>query len=426
MSPSTFRFVHASDLRLGAPFQGLRRATPAVTRAVCDAPLAAWDALVQLTISQDAAFLLLAGNVCDGTERAIQAQRRFLGGLQRLSAHGVPTFIVRGDAEPVERWMGIRQWPDGVSCFGSHDVESLPVMKAGERVATIHGISYSPDDAGAQRVGSFRRGTASGLHIALIHASAGPVGDGAPVDARSVDDLRPAGMDYWALGGSHRYQALSEGRPWAVSPGTIQGRSLDADETGAKGAAVVEVVDGAISAAAFHALESVRLLTTDVDVSALSGVRALREAFVDRARQLRDDHPGRNLVVRAVVRGQRDAYGDRQRSGAFRDWLLEELRAESVGTDTFLWWDSVRDITQAPASGVSADQHDPSVYVRKLAESWRHAPVKLQQIIDAQAGSGISPDVGSLQPAVDSTGDVHELLTRAERMALDLVARDQS
>ena len=56
----------------------------------------AWDALVQLTIDQNAAFLLIAGDVCDGGERGIPAQLRFLTGLQRLSAHGIRTFIVRG------------------------------------------------------------------------------------------------------------------------------------------------------------------------------------------------------------------------------------------------------------------------------------------------------------------------------------------
>jgi len=49
-----FRFVHASDLHLDTPFEGIRKVAPHVAEALRDASLEAWDALVDLTIELDA------------------------------------------------------------------------------------------------------------------------------------------------------------------------------------------------------------------------------------------------------------------------------------------------------------------------------------------------------------------------------------
>ena len=50
--------------------------------------------------------LLISGDVCDGGDRGIPAQLSFLAGLQRLSAHGIRTFIARGANDPADRWCG--------------------------------------------------------------------------------------------------------------------------------------------------------------------------------------------------------------------------------------------------------------------------------------------------------------------------------
>ncbi|WP_214429507.1 metallophosphoesterase family protein, partial [Escherichia coli] len=52
----------------------------------------------------------------------------------------------------------------------------------------------------------------------------------------SVDDLRRAGYDYWALGHIHERQVVAEA-PAIVFPGNLQGRH--AREAGPKGATLV-------------------------------------------------------------------------------------------------------------------------------------------------------------------------------------------
>src|SRR5690242_8646941 len=143
-----FRFIHAADLHLDTPFEGLARTSPEVAAALRDASLAAFDALVELTLREQAAFLVIAGDLYDGAERGVRAQLRFLRGLERLSAAGVHVLMVHGNHDPLGGWSAIRAWPAGVHVFPSDAVEAVTVERDGEPLATVHGISYATRDPG--------------------------------------------------------------------------------------------------------------------------------------------------------------------------------------------------------------------------------------------------------------------------------------
>jgi hypothetical protein len=414
MSSSTFRFVHAADLHLDAPFQGIRRASPAVTQTLSQASLTAWDALVQLTIDQNAAFLLVAGDICDGGERGIPAQLRFLSGLQRLSSQGVRTFIVRGSRDPADRWMAIHRWPEGVHCFGTQTAESIAVRTSSGHMATIHGISQSNDRV-ANRVARFSRGVEPGVHVGLLH---GPIrtGDFAMGDYSSVADLQAAGMDYWALGGEHRYRQVSAGNPWIVYAGMLQGRSLKDDETGVKGAVVVNVSDGHITSATHHALDAVRLVRTDVDASALAGAADFRFAATTTAARLRAENAGRAVVAACNVVGRRPGWMAAQLADGLWDHLLEDLRHEQQGGDAHVWWDCLVDSTDA--RDIRKDD-DASNYVHGLVDVFRRAPAGLDRLL-ADHNVAFGPAMIAGHSTFDSI-EVKDLLTAAERVALSLL-----
>jgi DNA repair exonuclease SbcCD nuclease subunit len=409
MSSTTYRFVHASDLHLDVPFQGIGRTTPAITHAMGQAALATWDALVQLTIDQNAAFLLLSGDICDGSERAIPAQVRFVAGLQRLSSHGIRTFIIRGNQDPAERWMGMHQWPEGVRCFGARDVESVSVTTVGGHMATIHGLSHSTERIG-NRVSRFRRGQEPGIHVGMLHASVG-ASDATLWDHCSMKDLQSAGMDYWALGHDHRHQRLSQGDPWIVYPGTLQGRSLEADETGPKGAVVVTVADNRVTDATPYPLDAVRLVRAKVDISTFVEPSDLRRALFAAAARLKNECAGRTVIVTCEVVGQAQRWLGAQPVDSLWDRLLEELRQEHSG-DAFVWWDSLLDMTD---SRESRNQDDVSVYVHRLVEVMRRAPSGIDRILADE----------SLSPSTLESVEIDDLLTSAERAALSLLEREQ-
>jgi hypothetical protein len=415
MSSPTFRFIHAADLHLDAPAQGLRRASTAITHALGHAPATAWDALVQLTIDENAAFLLLAGDICEGSERAIPAQLRLLDGVQRLSSHGIRTFIVRGPADPIDRWAAIHRWPDGVQCFGAHGPESAVVTTASGCTATIHGLSCSSDRS-SNRLARFRRGPEPGIHIALAHEA---VRAGETNGTQSISSLQSSGIDYFALGGDHKYRQLTEGRPWIVYPGTLQGRGLTADETGPKGAVVVTVTNGAISSAAHRPLDAVRIVRTQLDASTLVGSTDLRLAISAQSMRLRSEHPGRTVVAACDVVGRRPMWMGVQIADELWDRVLDDIRHEESGGGSQVWWDSLCDMTdiREPHS-----DDDAAIYVRRLIDVFKRAPASLDRLV---ADQNVAPGpVLSAGQTLD-TLEVNDLLGRAERVALSLLEPKQ-
>ena len=340
-----FTFIHAADMHLDTPFEGIARVSPAVAAQLRDASLEAFDALVDCAIRNDAAFVLLAGDNYDGAERGVRAQLRMLRGLERLSARGIQTFIVNGNHDPPEGWSAVKSWPEGVKVFGHEAVESAAVEREGVRLATVHGISFSQRTAGENLAARFTRASAPGFHVGLLHCSAGVNTEHESCCPTTVRDLQAAGMNYWALGHIHKREFLCEGGPWIVYPGNLQGRSAKPSECGAKGAVVVEVDGGQVARVEFAPVDRVRFVVAPVDVSTLADLPELRRMLVRRLEQLRKEHEGRGLLVRAVLRGRGGVHRDLIRAGA-AEALCEDLRGECKDMEPFVWWESIQDATR--------------------------------------------------------------------------------
>jgi len=296
-------FVHAADLHLDTPFEGVRRAAPEVQAALVDASLEAWDALVELTLERDALFLLLAGDLYDGARRGLRAQLRLLRGIERLCAAGVRVFAVQGNHDPVgEGWSAVRRWPEGFTLFGSEAVANVPLERGGSRLATVYGISYAERATRENLALRFRRGSEEGLHVGLLHCNVGGASGHEPYSPCSVEDLARSRLDYWALGHIHTQRILREGDPWIVYPGSLQGRSPKPGELGAKGAVVVEVEGQRVTGVEPVFVDRVRFLAPEVDAARCSDIADLERALWSAA------EAARRLCVIAA-RGSRPGCG---------------------------------------------------------------------------------------------------------------------
>ncbi len=331
--------VHAADLHLDTPFSGIGRVAPEVAQALQDASLAAWDALVRLTLDEGADVLLLAGDIYDGEERGLRAQLRVLSGLGRLSAAGVRTFIVHGNHDPLDgRWSAVRRWPEGVHIFGSERVERIPLGEVGG----ISGISYAQREETRDLASLFRREAGGGLEIGLLHCSV----DGDPAHPAYApttrEELLALDLDYWALGHVHARREVHAGRPWIEYPGNLQGRSPAPGERGPKGALVVrgDPRTGVLEPPRFVPVDCVRFIVLEVDVSAAADVPAVLNLVGEAARAARDAHAGRGMVIRLVLGGSGAVGAELRATGTAE--LLRQLREEAVGLEPFLWWDQVR------------------------------------------------------------------------------------
>lgn len=337
------RILHAADLHLDTQPSELRRYPELVGEVLRDASLQAFDRLVDAAVAEGVAACVFAGDIYDGADRGVRAQLRFRDGLERLSESGIASFIAYGNHDPVdEGWSAVRSWPDGV-------VELAPGEPQVHHVETdvgpvaIHGVSYATRATTENLAKRFRRTGNAAIQVGVLHANVGAQPGHEPYAPCSLDDLRATGLDYWALGHVHTRQVLAGPDPWVAYPGNLQGRSPKPSEQGAKGALLVDLAGASIPAEpAFLALDVVRFVGVDLDVSGLADVGELADALGERAAALRTEHTGRSLVVRARLTGRTALRQDLRRPG-----LLEELRGELQQADErpFLWWDRVEDRT---------------------------------------------------------------------------------
>jgi DNA repair protein SbcD/Mre11 len=86
-----FSFVHAADLHLDSPFCGVTVTAPNVAEQLRQATFAAFRNIVRLCIERRVDFLVVAGDVYDGSDRSVRAQLRFRDGLAELAAARPPT-----------------------------------------------------------------------------------------------------------------------------------------------------------------------------------------------------------------------------------------------------------------------------------------------------------------------------------------------
>jgi DNA repair exonuclease SbcCD nuclease subunit len=340
-----YRFVHAADLHLDTPFEGVERVDARVAALLRDASLGALESLVDLALDRDAAFVLVAGDVYDGADRGVRAQLAFRHAVDRLHRAGIETLVVHGNHDPVvDGWSAVRAWPSGVHVFGHAGVERRRIERDGELLAVVHGMSYAHRDTPANLALRFARSDDAALQIGLLHANVGDLANPA-YSPCTVADLAATGLDYWALGHVHLHAIVHGGQPWVVYPGALQGRSSHAGERGAKGACVVEVEDGAVVEVQHVPLDRVRFAAPDVAIDGVADLPELEAVLAERGAAELADADGRSVLVRARLTGRGPVHADLLRDGVLAG-LLEALRAGAPEGAPWLWWEGVRDATR--------------------------------------------------------------------------------
>lgn len=329
-----FRFAHLADLHLDTPFQGLRANRPDLAATLRDASLTAWDHAVTACLAAEVDFVVIAGDVYDGAEAGVRAQLRFRDGLARLAAAGVQSFVVHGNHDPQGgRWSAISDWPPGVTVFGHDDVASAPVVKDGQQLALVHGISYASQEVTENLAARFKRDSSFvGYQVGLLHANVDGRGGHANYAPASLADLRASGMDYWALGHVHVRAVLSHEHPLAIYPGNLQARHVN--ETGEKGFYLVDVDDGRATAS-FVEVGLVRFDAIQLDIAGLTSVAEVHSALTAAA--LLPRGTALTQVLRASLHGSGPTHAALQKAG--ETGLLEYLVDVAPAG---VWWDEVR------------------------------------------------------------------------------------
>ena len=227
------KILHAADLHLDSPFEGLPEHKAAQRRRAQRELL---SKIVQTAEDEKVALILLAGDLLDSdstyTETAEEIKKAF-------GATDIPVFIAPGNHDFYGRRSPYAtiDFPENVHVFKSAGLEYVELHEPGVRV---WGAAFT-DIYSKPLLEGFSADKKAGVYdLMCIH---GEVGKASQYNAVSEDDIKTSGMDYIALGHIHKESGLKKaGGTYYAWPGCPEGRGFD--ECGEKHVYVVELSDG--------------------------------------------------------------------------------------------------------------------------------------------------------------------------------------
>ena len=405
------RFVHAADLHLDAPFAGVSADDARVGGALADATYAAFERVIDVCIERGAQFLVIAGDAYNSADASLKAQLRFRAGMERLSAAGIEAFIVHGNHDPASGYSAKLEMSESVHVFPADCVGRFEVLRDDEVIAAVYGRSFAKSVELDNFAIGYVRDVSDPVAVGVLHANVGGNPDYDPYAPASLENLRAARMDYWALGHIHKQEFLSRD-PWIVYAGSPQG--LNPKETGPHGCLVVEVTAGGAVSVEHVETAPVVWAQLDCDVSAVQSIDQLATVLGEACDALREQ-AGRPVVTRITLSGRTEVHADLARSGALGA-LVEEVRREQAAREPWLWLDRVSDHSSAAIDlQTIREGRDFATELLRIADEFAADPAALAGLVNEIAGplgttlQGYSPGVTpeeALQSARDAALDL--------------------
>lgn len=366
-----FCFVHAADLHLDSPLQGLERYEGAPVAEVRSATRRALANLVQLCLEENARFLLLAGDLYDGEWRDYSTGLFFGSQMARLRETNTRVIWIRGNHDAQSKLTRHLALGDHCKELSTKRPESVLLQDID---VAIHGQGFAVAQVTDDLTEKYPEPVRGAFNIGLLHtALSGRVGHMpyAPTDVRS---LVARGYDYWALGHVHQREVVHTD-PYIVFPGNLQGRHVR--EIGEKGATLVRVADGAITQVEHRSLDVVRFVQLSIHAEGAHSVSEVAQLAKQALTTALNQGGGRLLAARLQLVGRSKAHAE-----LTRDVDRTRAQIQSVANDLStgdVWIEDVRLRTTVPLDLELLKGRDDAIghLLRALAESTENVETAL-------------------------------------------------
>lgn len=294
------RFIHIADVHLDTAFAGRSERVRSRLRA---AAREAFARCVDTAVVEEVHAVLIAGDLIDGARLSFGSEALLLRQLDVLAGAGIQVVYATGNHDPgTAQAVTDLAWPGNVTVVGGADPVAVTIVnRAGEPVGHVTCAGHATARETADLASALRpHPDAGGPHshtrlpqAALLHTqvtSASGSEPHQPYAPSSLEHLRGAGFDYWALGHVHQRQALSHDPPVHYS-GNLQGRNPR--ETGAKGGLLVDLQDPGHPVVEFREFSRVRWERLALDeLERARTLDALVELVVSAWEEARAADPG--------------------------------------------------------------------------------------------------------------------------------------
>lgn len=411
---SSFKFMHAADIHLDSPLRGLERYAGAPTAQIRGATREAFVRLVDDCIQQEVDFLLLVGDLFDGSWRDYNTGLFFNAQMARLKSQGIRVFVVRGNHDAANTMTRALRLPDNVHEFSSTKPETQRIAALG---VAIHGQSYPSADVSQDLSLKYPAPDRDAFNIGLLHTSAdGSATEHAVYAPCNVQALVDRGYDYWALGHIHRRSVLREG-PHVVFPGNLQGRHIR--ETGPKGATLVTVKNQKATLQERH-LDVMRWSSRDISIEGARSASAAMERVYEDLDALRRESGEMPLAVRVRLQGHCDAH--RELVGDVERWTNE---VRTRGTEVADVW--VEKVLFDTRSRIDIDalrrRASPLGELLRTLDALRDDPAGLQALVAEL--SPMQERFGSVdaeeRPRFDRGDEIRAVLSDVEQLLIPML-----
>jgi len=329
------RFIHAADIHLDSPLTGLSAYADAPVEMLRTATRDAFTNLVTEAIDQEVDFMVIAGDLYDGTWKDHNTGIYFCKEMGRLKKADIPVYVLFGNHDAESEMTRQLQLPDNVFTF---ETRKPTTFRLNHLKAALHGRSFKEAATTENLVTGYPAPLHGMFNIGVLHTAL----EGSTVHANyapcSLGELHAKGYHYWALGHVHEHR-IWEGTSTIVFPGNLQGRHIR--ETGPHGAVLITADESGVQKVERLLVDVLRWHNLEVKVADCNTLPEVVRAIGRGLEGIVENSPATiPAAVRVTVTGKTPAHGE-------LFGLESQLRAEvlalavAIGSDR-LWIEKVK------------------------------------------------------------------------------------
>ncbi len=348
-----FKFNHSADSHLDSPMRKLDFYEGAPVGEFRQATRRAFENLIQLAISENAAFVVIAGDLYDGDWKDYNTGLYLVAQMSRLRDAGISVFIVTGNHDAASNITKTLRFPDNVKIFPSDRPATFQMENP--RVA-IHGQGFASPAVKKDLASGYPRPMEGFYNIGLLHTCATGREGHEPYAPCSPEDLKNKGYDYWALGHVHQYEVMGK-HPHIVFSGNTQGRHPR--ETGSKGCILVTVGHSLETETEFIPIDVVRWAIAEVDAMGTESGYDILDRVRKILENLLEENDGMPLATRVHISGKTSAHGEFLSD--LERWMNEIRSVALDAGNGRIWIEKIRVETKLPDSGRTLEQKDGAI-----------------------------------------------------------------
>lgn len=338
------KFIHAADIHLDSPLTGLSAYADAPVEMLRTATRDAFTNLVTEVIEQPVDFLVIAGDLYDGTWKDHNTGIYFCKEMGRLKKAGIPVYLLFGNHDAESEMTKKLQLPDNVFAF---DTRKPSTFRLDDLKVALHGRSFKEKETLENLATGYPAPVPGMFNIGVLHTALQGNAAHATYAPCSLDELHAKGYHYWALGHVHEHQ-IWEGVSTVVYPGNLQGRHIR--ETGPRGVVIVTADEHGVQGIERLFVDVLRWTSLDVDATECNTLSEVVAIIGKKLDEVVENSPSTiPTAVRVTVTGKTAAHGE-------LFGLESQLRAEvlalavAMGSER-LWVEKVKVATTAADNG---------------------------------------------------------------------------